>query len=567
MGIKGLMAWAGMHAVSESVDSERRCALGRAVHGSCLLVLVAATTPWRDGAFGSLWLAPAVALGYALLGLVNYLGPWRNPGGWRVAQYPALLVDSAVFAVFLCDAPRATAFLAPYAILLPIPVGLCHGLRAFGLSWAAMVATLPPLLYFGHEFWRSQPQLDLALAFMALLQVAFFPLLHGRLDQRLRQDMQDSKQLAVEDAMVAKSGFLARVSHQLRSPLQAIVSSLELMESPTQQAMRHQLVANISASAGKLSRELTDLLTIARAEAWQLHLQPSAFDAGMLLESVAADILDDLEYENRKIYRVVPREPVFLVADSDKIVQVLANVAKHVLAVTHAQSLTLVMNALVPASESVIFMVKAEIPASGAAQGTATVPTAQATGTGAAHKYRDELHDSLSSSLVKTLVEFLGGSLETGSGSPGTMEFSVSFPCEIVPGEEGQAVSRTPGQILLVTPCAATRCEAPRLLGRLGHEVESVCSVPVAANRLALREYALVLVDQALPRRGGKQLALGMKNGDGLNRETSVVSFNARPGAAKPGACWPFDAAIPGALSAARLDALISALSPGKLRR
>jgi CheY-like chemotaxis protein len=328
------------------------------------------------------------------------------------------------------------------------------------------------------------------------------------------------------------------------------------MESPSQQAMRHKLIENISTSASKLSKELRDLLTIARAEAWQLQLEPSTFDAGMLLESVAAEISAEGGNLGGRILKVVPQEPLFVVADSDKIVQVLTNIAKHVLGTSRTPSLMLTMKGYDAALRSVSFIVEGE---SAQPQDELPAPTGGAAVAGA-EKYRDELNDSLSLTLVKTLVDFLGGTMSPSSSSSARQGFNVMIPCEVVSEDGGEAWDGDAPRVLLVTENPRAQADGRLLVERLGYEVECVSSVPVAANRLALKAYALVLVDLNLPKRNGKRLATGLKNGNSANRETRVLAFNARSAQDAVDNPWPFEAVIAGAPGDGHFHKAISAL-------
>jgi signal transduction histidine kinase/CheY-like chemotaxis protein len=557
-----LWDWIGAHLVQGRGDSEKRRALGRALHGMGALAVIGLSGPWRDGAFGSLLLAPLLAAAWTVMGWAQFLILRRRPDGLVGLQYFTIFMDAAVFAVFLCDAPRATAFIAPYLAFIAIPVGLRYGVRAFWFAWAGLLLTAPAVLYLGNPFWTHKPQVALSLVFLALLPAAFFGPLLSQWRHRQQKDTEENQLQALEAAMVAKSAFLARVSHQLRSPLQAIMSSLELMEAPSQQANRPRLAANISAAAQRLSQELRDLLTIARAEAWQLQLEPSVFEAGMLLKSVAAEIPPNGDSQGRKVLTVLPQEPLFLMADSDKIMQVLTNVAKHVCSTAHPHTLTLGVRPHDEAGACVTFVVEGEA-AHGApvgAGGTAQDAPTQLAG----ENRRDALNDSLSLTLVRTLVEFLGGSATLEWPVPQRLRFSVQIPCELVREDESQPPQPMSGRVLLVSAKAHGHGDLAVLLAPLNLELEYVASVPAAANRLALREYALVCVDMNLPRHNGQRLALGLKSSGGANRDTPLLAFNARAAGQPPENPWPFDAVMADPISKGRVATLISSLLPGK---
>lgn len=548
--------WLGAHSVRGRDESEKRRALARALHGLAALAAIALTGPWRDGAFGNVLVAPLLAAAWTVLGLVQYVLLRRGTSALVGLQYFTIFFDAAAFAVFLCDAPTATSFLVPYLAFIVIPVGLRYGVRTFWFAWAGSWLTTTPVLYFGNPFWSAHAQTLMSLAFLALLPALYFGPLLSQWRVRLKKDTDENQLWALEAAMVAKSAFLARVSHQLRSPLQAIMSSLELMEAPSQQANRPKLAANISTSAQRLSQELRDLLTIARAEAWQLQLAPSPFEAGTLLESVAAELQADGGNGGCQIWTRPLQEPLFLVADSDKIVQVLANVAKHISATLHPHTLTLSMQPYDEGRGHVSFVVEA--------QAADNLPMASMAADGQGNK--DALNDSLSLTLVRTLVEFLDGHTAQEKLAPNRLQFSVTIPCEQVHEDEDSPMPPADAKIMVVSGNSQACRELMSSLNQQGWMVECVFAIAAAANRLALREYALVCVDMELPRHNARRLALSLKSSQGANRDTPILAFHARTSEEASEKPWPFDALLAGKISRSSLLQTISSLRPERLQ-
>ena len=258
-------------------------------------------------------------------------------------------------------------------------------------------------------------------------------------------------------------------------------------------------------------------------------------------------------------------DPLFVAADSDKIVQVLTNIAKHVLSTTRTSALLLSMKGYDALTRSVTFVVEGELPEASAAH-EAGAPSAVASAAALEGRQRDELNDSLSLTLVKTLVELLGGTVAPSSSSPSRQGFNVVIPCEAVSEDEGGEWDSAAARVLLVTENARAQAEVQALIERLEFEVECVSSVPVAANRLAVKTYALVLVDMNLPKRNGKRLATGMKNCSNANRDTLVLAFNVRPVQERADKPWPFDAVIAGAPGDGHFLKTISSLLLAKLQ-
>jgi signal transduction histidine kinase len=104
----------------------------------------------------------------------------------------------------------------------------------------------------------------------------FFSSLIRRIHKVRAIEEERARVAAMQELTTARSAFLAKVSHELRSPLQSIVSALDVIE------MRHvrafeddgELIARMRRSSLLLNTQLRDLLTLAKGEAAHLELPP-----------------------------------------------------------------------------------------------------------------------------------------------------------------------------------------------------------------------------------------------------------------------------------------------------
>src|SRR4029079_13563250 len=114
-------------------------------------------------------------------------------------------------------------------------------------------------------YWHRETELALGLGLMlALVPVFFVPLVH-RIHNVRTSEEERARLKAKGEIIGARSAFLSKVSHELRSPLQSIVSALDVFE------MRHghrlaeddELIARMRRSSMLMNTQLRDLQTLA----------------------------------------------------------------------------------------------------------------------------------------------------------------------------------------------------------------------------------------------------------------------------------------------------------------
>jgi PAS domain S-box-containing protein len=132
----------------------------------------------------------------------------------------------------------------------------------------------------------------------------------------------------LERATQAKSAFLARMSHEFRTPLNSIIGfSTVLMEGitgPLGDEQRDQ-VGLINASGRHLLEIISDLLDISRVEAGRTRMDVREMDPAAVVSEVA-EVLRPLAAEKRLEMRVrVPAEAPLIRSDAGKVRQILLN--------------------------------------------------------------------------------------------------------------------------------------------------------------------------------------------------------------------------------------------------
>jgi CheY-like chemotaxis protein/nitrogen-specific signal transduction histidine kinase len=145
------------------------------------------------------------------------------------------------------------------------------------------------------------------------------------LEQRLACE-RDARALA-EDANRRKDEFLAILSHDLRSPLNAVLTWIEVLRSEAVDAKtREQALASIERIARLQTRMIEDLLDISRIISGKLSLEFQDADLARIIRGALETILASAEEKGIAVEVSIDDECVPLRADPARLQQVVANV-------------------------------------------------------------------------------------------------------------------------------------------------------------------------------------------------------------------------------------------------
>ena len=127
--------------------------------------------------------------------------------------------------------------------------------------------------------------------------------------------------------------FFSNASHELRTPLTSILGYLETMEDslPSDSPLRAQYLDVLQRQADRMRRIIDDLLLLARVESEQWPVQTENYDlvpqAAALLESFRPEA----KKNNQELILQHPPQPLWVVADREKLNVVLSNLLDNAL--------------------------------------------------------------------------------------------------------------------------------------------------------------------------------------------------------------------------------------------
>ena len=148
--------------------------------------------------------------------------------------------------------------------------------------------------------------------------------------------------LAAEAANRAKDEFLANVSHDIRTPMNAILGMTELVLDTPLSASQRQSLDTVRSAAGSLLGLINDLLDFSRIEAGKFELVPDDFQLRELLGDTMRALAVQAHRKGLELICDVHADvPDCLIGDSNRLRQVLVNIVGNATKFTEAGKVAL----------------------------------------------------------------------------------------------------------------------------------------------------------------------------------------------------------------------------------
>ena len=346
-----------------------------------------------------------------------------------------------------------------------------------------------------------------------------------------RKSAEDQLRRAKDDAEVAtraKSDFLATMSHELRTPLTGVVGIAELLEVARHPAQRHHLTRMLRSSATALLSLVSDILDYSRIEAGLVELTPVSFSLRTCIEDAVDPVSEAGSRKGLEIgYVIDPDVPRTIVADQDRVRQVLLNLLSNAVKFTDRGEVSVRVSSRPAADQAVAVVIAVRDTGVGIDQSSQAKlfhRFSQVDGTST----RQHGGAGLGLAISERLSRQLGGSLSVestpGVGSTFTFEFIASVAQNSAAGERWPE-ALTGLRVLGLFAPGVVRAQVRSLLTAWGiHLVVADGIESLAADA----DFDVILVDADASHGRLLQAAMNGRAIDGL-RLAAVIALTHHP--------------------------------------
>jgi signal transduction histidine kinase/ActR/RegA family two-component response regulator len=339
-------------------------------------------------------------------------------------------------------------------------------------------------------------------------------------NRRLRlavDEMRAAKEEA-ERASRTKTDFVSRMSHELRTPMNAILGFAQLLESEALTPEHRDYVGEINRAGAHLLELINKVLDLAKIEAGQLTLEHIAFDLRHTLREVASLVSDRAKDKGLKLtFFAAPDLPVRVMGDPTRLRQVLINLIGNAEKFTRQGGIDIRIELNDDGSQ-----IRFSVRDTGIGMDAPTLsrlfqPFAQADES-TTRKFGGT---GLGLKISQDLVHAMGGDIQVESEAGIGSHFWFNLPANPAPAEEIDLAKEpeTPpapvvvldensvlhGHVLLVEDNRINQMVATRMLSKLGLTYDIANHGGESLQRLAERDYDLILMDMEMPEMDGPE--------------------------------------------------------------
>jgi signal transduction histidine kinase/DNA-binding response OmpR family regulator len=318
---------------------------------------------------------------------------------------------------------------------------------------------------------------------------------------------------AAEAASRAKSEFLSNMSHEMRTPLNAVIGMTAIAENTPDIDRKDYCLRKIKDASTHLLGVINDILDISKIESGKFDLAYAEFNVEKMLQKVVNVVNFRVDEKHLNFTVLIDDNmPRVLVGDEQRLAQVLANLLSNAVKFTPARGAVRLSARLLREENSVCVLqmdVKDTGIGIGKEQQTRLFSAFQQADSGISRRFGGT---GLGLAISKRIVEMMGGNIwvesEPGKGS------TFSFIIRAAPGADDRRVPTDPGialnalRVLAVDDDPETGAYIEHVIRNLGASCDSVSGSKEALELTASNgPYDLYFIDRNMPEMNGIELA------------------------------------------------------------
>jgi len=331
----------------------------------------------------------------------------------------------------------------------------------------------------------------------------------------------------------AKADLLAVMSHEMRTPLNGVLGTLQLLSKTDLNDKQEKFVGVMETSGKLLLDHVNNVLDISRVDAGMLEAATEKFDLQALTEGVVDGLSGQAKARGNTLslaYLGVPVRQV--IGDEPKLRQILFNLIGNAIKFTQNGSVTVEVEHFADSDQ-----IEFRVIDSGIGIGEKNLERIFEDFVTLDASFQREVEGTgLGLGIVKRLVTVLGGEIgvesEQGKGSvfwfslplPRATTRNVSVPVDI---ETSGVPDQYSAKVLVVEDNEINRMVVREMLGRHGCEVIEAKDGHEGVQLSRNVAFDLILMDISMPKIDGVTAAGTIKTEVGPNQSTPIIALTA----------------------------------------
>ncbi|MDC3336899.1 PAS domain S-box protein [Flavobacteriales bacterium] len=340
----------------------------------------------------------------------------------------------------------------------------------------------------------------------------------------MEQDLMESKLTAEQNAAI-KEEFLARMSHEMRTPLNGIVGLNYLLRDTSLDETQLKYIDSIKKSSDHLLNIINDILDFSKLEAGKLEVDSIPFNIETILDQTKSALL--YSAESKGVYfdiKVDDKMAECYLGDPFRLYQVILNLCTNAIKFTENGGLLVEISVAKENKASQLLIIDFTDTGIGIAENKIKdlFKSFSQTDIGTARKYGGT---GLGLSIARQLAEAMGGTLEllkSKMDQGSTFRLSMNLPVYIEVEQKKKKKKKAIVEldfdfeegikILLVDDNEMNRMMARAILERKKFVVDEAVDGKEAIVQVEANEYAVVLMDIMMPEMDGLEATGVIRN-------------------------------------------------------